>query len=170
MKKFIKTTLKEYLNENVGDSKLKEIEEIVEYAKTKFMSRIEIFKNINFEWLRGDEFVGEYKYNSSLDGEPTIYLYKDYILSLTDEEVEFAVNTTIFHELGHAMTNIDNYYIFKEDDNILHYEDEEKYVEDFAFDFEMFSKVPDDILELSKLFKNKKWIGTDENYDEQEQE
>ena len=170
MKKFIKTTLKEYLNENVSDSKLKEIEEIVEYAKTKFMSRIEIFKNINFEWLRGDEFVGEYEYDSSLDGEPTIYLYKDYILSLPDEELEFAINTTIFHELGHAMTNIDNYYIFKEDDNILHYEDEEKYVEDFAFDFEMFSKVPDDILELSKLFKNKKWIGTDENYDEQEQE
>ena len=170
MKKFIKTTLKEYLNENVSDSKLKEIEEIVEYAKTKFMSRIEIFKNINFEWLRGDEFVGEYEYDSSLDGEPTIYLYKDYILSLPDEELEFAVNTTIFHELGHAMTNIDNYYIFKEDDNILHYEDEEKYVEDFAFDFEMFSKVPNEILELSELFNNKKWIGADESYDEQEQE
>jgi hypothetical protein len=32
----------------------------------------------------------------------------------------------------------------------------------------MFGKVPNDILELSELFKNKKWIGTDENYDEQE--
>jgi hypothetical protein len=168
MKKFIKTSLKEYLNENIDNSKLKEIEEAVEYAKTKFMSEIEIFKNINFEWLKGNEFVGEYQYNSSLDGEPTIYLYKDYILSLPDEEIEFAVNTTIFHELGHAMVNIDNYYIFKEDDNILHYEDEEDYVEEFAFDFEMFGKVPNDILELSELFKNKKWIGTDENYDEQD--
>ena len=62
------------------------------------------------------------------------------------------------------MTNIDNYYIFDPDNNILQYEDEEEYVEDFAFNFEMFDKVPNEILELSDLFKNKKWIGTDDNY------
>jgi hypothetical protein len=108
--------------------------------------------------------VGEYEYDSSLDGKPKIYLYKDYILSLPDEEIEFAIKTTIFHELGHAMTNIDNYYIFKPNENILQYEDEEEYVEDFSFNFEMFDKIPDEMLELSKLFKNKQWVGTDDNY------
>jgi len=70
----------------------------------------------------------------------------------------------LFHELGHAMTNIDNYYVFKPNENILQYEDEEEYVEDFAFNFEMFDKVPNEVLELSVLFRNKKWIGTDCNF------
>ena len=154
---------KQFLNEE-ENSKIKYIEGIVDDAKKKFMSRIKIFTNIDFEWLNGNDFVGEYEYNSSLEGEPKIYLYKDYILSLPNDEIEFAVKTTIFHELGHAMTNIDNHYIFKHDNNILQYEDEEEYVEDFAFNFEMFDKVPNEILELSDLFKNKKWIGTDDNY------
>jgi hypothetical protein len=164
LKRFIKTTIREFLNENVESSKTKYVENIVEIAKNTFMSKIKIFNKINFEWLNGNDFVGEYEYNSSLDGEPTIYLYKDYILSLPEDEMEFAVKTTIFHELGHAMTNIDNYYIFKPNENILQYEDEEEYVEDFAFNFEMFGKVPNEVLELSVLFRNKKWIGTDDNY------
>jgi hypothetical protein len=164
IRKFIKTTIREFLNENIESSKTKYVENIVEGAKNVFMSKIKIFNKINFEWLNGNDFVGEYEYNSSLDGEPTIYLYKDYILSLPEDEMEFAVKTTIFHELGHAMTNIDNYYIFKPNENILQYEDEEEYVEDFAFNFEMFGKVPNEILELSVLFRNKKWIGTDDNY------
>ena len=162
-KYFIKTTIREFLNEN-ENFKIKYIEGIVEEAKNKFMSRIKIFTNINFEWLNGNDYVGEYEYDSSLDGEPKIYLYKNFILSLPDEEIEFAVKTTIFHELGHAMTNIDNYYIFKPNENILQYEDEEQYVENFSFNFEMFDKIPDEMLELSKLFKNKEWIGTDGNY------
>jgi hypothetical protein len=164
LRQFIKTTLQEFLNESVESSKTKYVENVVEEAKNKFMSKIKIFNKINFEWLNGNDFVGEYEYNSSLNGEPTIYLYKEYILSLPDDEIEFAVKTTIFHELGHAMTNIDNYYVFKPDENILQYEDEEEYVEDFAFNFEMFDKVPNEVLELSVLFRNKKWIGTDDNY------
>jgi hypothetical protein len=157
----LRDTIKRILKDKKG-SKL--LENIVVEAKNTFMSKIKIFNKINFEWLDGDDFVGEYEYNSSLDGEPTIYLYKDYILSLPEDEMEFAVKTTIFHELAHAMTNIDNYYIFKPDENILQYEDEEEYVEDFAFNFEMFGKVPNEVLELSDLFRNKKWIGTDDNY------
>ena len=106
IRKFIKTTIREFLNENIESSKTKYVENIVEGAKNVFMSKIKIFNKINFEWLNGNDFVGEYEYNSSLDGEPTIYLYKDYILSLPEDEMEFAVKTTIFHELGHAMTNI----------------------------------------------------------------
>lgn len=164
LREFIRKTIRECLNENSEISKIKHIENIVDSAKNKFMNKIPIFNNIVFKWLDGNKFVGEYEYNSSLNGEPTIYLYKDFILSLPDDEVEFAVNTTIFHELGHAMTNIDNYYIFKKDKNILQYNDEEEYVEDFAFNFEMFDKIPDDILTLAKLFKNKKWIGTDAGF------
>ena len=157
--------LRDTIKKILKDKKESELlENIVVEAKNTFMSKIKIFNKINFEWLNGNDFVGEYEYNSSLDGEPTIYLYKDYILSLPEDEMEFAVKTTIFHELAHAMTNIDNYYIFKPDENILQYEDEEEYVEDFAFNFEMFGKVPNEVLELSDLFRNKKWIGTDDNY------
>jgi len=157
--------LRDTIKRILKDKKESELlENIVVESKNTFMSKIKIFNKINFEWLNGNDFVGEYEYNSSLDGEPTIYLYKDYILSLPEDEMEFAVKTTIFHELAHAMTNIDNYYIFKPDENILQYEDEEEYVEDFAFNFEMFGEVPNEVLELSDLFRNKKWIGTDDNY------
>lgn len=144
--------------------KLKSLENFIESAKRRFTDNIGIFDDIEFEWLSGGEYVGEYEYGSSLEGKPKIYLYKDFILSLPDEEVEFAINTTIYHELGHAMTNIDNYYIFREGENILQYEDEEEWVEDFAFNFEMFGKIPDEVKELTYLFKNKKWIGTDDNF------
>ena len=155
--------LRDTIKKILKDKKESELlENIVVEAKNTFMSKIKIFNKINFEWLNGNDFVGEYEYNSSLDGEPTIYLYKDYILSLPEDEMEFAVKTTIFHELAHAMTNIDNYYIFKPDENILQYEDEEEYVEDFAFNFEMFGKVPNEVLELSDLFRNKKWSCTGE--------
>lgn len=144
--------------------KLKSLEKLIESAKKRFMDNIGIFDDIEFEWLSGGEYVGEYEYDSSLEGNPKIYLYKDFILSLPKEEVEFAINTTIYHELGHAMTNIDNHFIFREGENILQYEDEEEWVEDFAFNFEMFGKIPDEVKELTYLFKNKKWIGTDDNF------
>ena len=69
------TSIREFLNEN-ENSKTKYIEDIVVEAKNKFMNKIKIFTNIDFEWLNGNDFVGEYEYGSSLDGEPKIYLYK----------------------------------------------------------------------------------------------
>ena len=54
LKRFIKTTIKEFLIEN-ENSKTKYIEGIVDEAKKKFMSRIKIFTNIDFKWLNGND-------------------------------------------------------------------------------------------------------------------
>lgn len=159
----IQIVIMKFLNYFNKDSR--DLDILVENAKKLFLNKIDIFKKVDFEWLEGGDYVGEYEYNSSLSGVPKIYLYKDFILSIPKEDLEFSINTTIFHELGHAITNIDNYYIFKEGENILKYEDEEEWVEDFAFNLEMFGKIPKEVKELSYLYKNKMWIGIDENFD-----
>ena len=61
---------------------------------------------------------------------------------------------TLIHELGHAMVDLDNQIEFIEGQNILHFEDEEEYVEDFALDFDMFGTVPNEIKELTKQYNN----------------
>ena len=65
------------------------------------------------------------------------------------------IRTTIFHELGHAIVDLDNQMEFKEGESILNFEDgeEEDYVEEFAHDLQEFGSVPEDILELIKLYK-----------------
>ncbi len=42
LKQFIKTTIREFLNENIENSKTKYIEQIVGEAKDKFMNKIMI--------------------------------------------------------------------------------------------------------------------------------
>ncbi len=133
------------------------IEENIKDAIDYFNSKIDMFDNINVEYLTGEN-VGEYEFESALGGEPTIYLYKNTIQSLPEDEVAFAIRTTIFHELCHAMVDIDNNFVFIEDENILKFEDEEEFCEEFAVDFEMFDRIPKEILTLAELFKNKKWI------------
>ena len=53
------------------------------------------------------------------------------------------------------MVQIDNEIEFIENQNILHFDDEEDFVEDFAFNFSMFGKIDDEFLELSKLYNER---------------
>jgi hypothetical protein len=148
---------------------------IAKEAIDEFKSKINIFKKIHILWIEKDKSntIAEYVHSSSLAGEPIILLYEDSIIkeleSLNnkeeiDEEKDLIIKETIFHELGHAMVDIDNVYIFNEDSNVLQFEDEEEFVENFCRDFYMSKKVSNDILELAKLFKNKKFIGYDKDF------
>ena len=60
------------------------------------------------------------------------------------------------HELGHAIVDLDNQIEFIKWQNVLQFENEEEYVEDFAFNFDMFGIIPKEILELTRLYKEYK--------------
>jgi hypothetical protein len=156
MKNLIKKLLKENLEE-------KNYQRIIKDAINFFKSKIKIFDKINVELVdRTEETVGEYEHDSVFTGIPTIYINKVVLNSLSGEDLVFAIRTTIFHELGHALCNIDNTYIFVKDDNILHYEDEEDFVENFAVELNDRGIVPEEILKLANLYRNKKWIAIDD--------
>lgn len=151
--------------------------ELANEAIKEFTSKIKIFNNIFILWVdknsRKDNTIAEYVHSSSLAGEPILILYEDSIIKelddFTDEyeianEKELIIKETMFHELCHAMVDIDNVYRFKEESNILQFEDEEEFVEDFCRDFYNNKIVPKEILELATLFKNKKFIGVDNDF------
>lgn len=139
------------------EDKEEEIEDEIEYSINKFKSAIPIFDKIHVQIVKSidGEALGMYIYESVLKI-PTILLALDTLMEAVNEghELDVAVRSTILHELGHAMVDLDNQIEFIEGQNILHFEDEETYVEDFAFDFDMFGTVPEEIKELTKQYKN----------------
>ncbi len=151
-----------FTNKSVNENVSTDIETLAMQAIKDFKETIDIFSDIKLEYRSGEN-IGEYEYDSTICDVPLIYIYKETIESLPKDEIEFAVRTTIFHELCHAMVNIDEHYVFVENENILNFEDEEEFCEDFAFNLEMFNRIPDEIKTLSELFKNEKWITEQED-------
>lgn len=145
--------------ENFEEDIEKEIHNTIVY----FKKEIPIFDKIHTQLVQtlekkdnGDP-LGMYVHESVLQI-PVIFLSLDAIKRAMQDgyELHLIIRTTIFHELGHAMVDLDNQIEFIKDENVLHFEDEEEYVEDFAFEFEMWGKVPDEIVELTKLYKKYK--------------
>lgn len=134
-----------------------EIEEIIKGSIDKFKREIPIFDKIHIQLVKiiDDNALGMYVHESVLKI-PVILLSLDALKDAVNDghELDIAVRSTIYHELGHVMVDLDNQIEFIEGENILHFEDEEDYVEDFAFDFDMFGTIPDEIDELIKQYKN----------------
>jgi hypothetical protein len=174
-----KDFFREYYDRIDDSTDNKILEQAKNNALEKFKKAIPIFENIHIVWSdehgRNNEALALYVHSSSLNSNPLIILFESafnsFLDDFKDDEYEYeqeayhAIETTIYHELGHAMCDIDNYFIFKENYNVLDYEDEEVFVETFARDFYSNGKVSDDILFLSDLFKTKKWIDTDDDYE-----
>ncbi|MCF7796072.1 hypothetical protein K9M42_03180 [Patescibacteria group bacterium] len=138
------------------------IKKIVDNTIKEFKSKLPIFDSIHVQLIKkfksdDDGILGMYSHQSVLRT-PIIFLgIKNIYDVLIDSDVslETTIRTTIFHELGHAIVDVDNLFVFIEDQNILNFDDEEDYVEDFAFNLEMFGIISDsNILKLSKLYKN----------------
>jgi len=138
------------------------IKSIVDDAIEEFKSKIPIFDAIHVQFVKNfnrrdrEDIIGMYSHGSVLRT-PIIFLGIQNIYKATEEydtDLDTTIRSTIFHELGHAMVDVDNHFEFIEGENILQFEDEEVYVEDFAFDFEMFGKINDpNILKLSELYQ-----------------
>ena len=146
-----------------------------------FESKLNIFDKITVYWVgtkqgNRSHAIAEYFHSSSLNSNPVFILYEDTIQKELeydkemgydidiDVELDRIIGTTIFHELGHAIVDIDNCYIFGEN-NILNFEDEEVYVEEFCRDFYDRKIVLKEMIELSKKFKKRQWVGIDPDYE-----
>jgi hypothetical protein len=65
---------------------------------------------------------------------------------------EFTIQTSVYHELAHAIVALDNLYEFVEDENMLHFSDEEKYCESFAIMFFNGQNMPQEVKEFYKMY------------------
>ena len=139
-----------------------EIKEIVDDAIKEFQKKVPIFDKIHVQLVqkfndKRKDILGMYSHESILKI-PIIFLgikgifdaLKEYDVSL-----ETTIRSTLFHELGHAIVDVDNKFVYIKDDNILDFEeDEEEYVENFAFELEMYGRISDpNILKLANLYK-----------------
>ena len=136
------------------------VKSIVDNSIEEFKEKVPIFNAIHVQFVKEfnrdkEGIIGMYSHGSILRT-PIIFLGIKNIYSAIkkyDSNLDTTIRTTIFHELGHAMVDVDNHFEFIKSENILQFENEEEYVEDFAFKFEMFGKISDpNILKLAKLF------------------
>ena len=143
----------EFLSEVSG-----EIKKIVNESINEFKNHIQMFNNIHIQFVENlsDNALGMYV-NESVLRVPVILLSKKEIYEAAKDGygLETIIKATIFHELGHAMVDVDNNFEFVKDRNILNFMDEEDYVEDFAFNLFTHNTVDDDFIELNKLFIEK---------------
>ena len=149
--------------EHIDKDLKKQIKESIKSAIKIVESKLNIFKKITVRLIsdpsENENVLARYVHESAVDLLPYIILYYDTIINSYDEgyDIDTIVHTTIFHELGHAMVDIDNAYIFIEDENIFDFNDEEKFVEDFAFNLYMFKRVDPIFKRFEKEIKK---IGT----------
>lgn len=134
-----------------------EILNIIKKAVLFFKKKLPIFDKIHIQLVEDlPDCLGMYIHESVLRI-PVVLLSMKNINDCVEEgyPIGLVIRTTIFHELGHAIVDLDNQMEFKEGENILQFEDgeEEDYVEEFAHNLQEFGDISDDILELMNLYK-----------------
>ncbi|MDT8337191.1 MAG: hypothetical protein RQ856_05110 [Candidatus Izemoplasmatales bacterium] len=166
LEKYAKSDLEEELSMYSGWYEFWEEEDdvvksIVDDAIEEFKNKVPIFDTIHVQFVKKfdrdrKDIIGMYSHQSVLKT-PIIFLSIKNIYNAMkeyDTSLDITIRTTIFHELGHAIVDVDNSFEFIKNENILQFNNEEKYVEDFAFELEMFGRISDpNILKLAKLFK-----------------
>ena len=148
------------------------IKEIVSDAIEEFKHNVPIFDKIHVQLVKDfkrkePDIIGMYSHQSVLRI-PIIFLGVKAIYDAVEEydtDLDTTIRSTIFHELGHAIVEVDNMFVFVEGENILTVGNEEEYVEDFAYELEMFGRVNDpNILKLADLYKNTEPVDINEFY------
>jgi len=98
--------------------------------------------------------LGMFKSGTSLSTPVIILSEKGILESSKDENIPLwaIVETTLFHELGHAICELERIiYGYK----YLEYVIEEKWVEDFAYELHLFHLIPQDLkIFIQKLKQN----------------
>lgn len=139
------------------------IKSLIDNTIEEFKSKVPIFDVIHVQLVKdfkrkNKDIIGMYSHGSVLRT-PIIFLGIKAIYEASkgydDVSLDIIIRSTIFHELGHAIVDVDNHFVYIKDENILQFNNEEEYVEDFAFELEMFGKINDpNILKLADLYKN----------------
>lgn len=127
-----------------------------------FKSHINIFEKINIRLVKyldtyDDDGLGMYSHESAVSGNPYILLNYSNILEEYNNGYDFdtIIKTTIYHELGHAMVDIDDAYLLLPNGNIFKFNDEEDFVEDFAYNLFNFDKIDSIFKKFVKIYKEK---------------
>jgi hypothetical protein len=118
---------------------IKEIKDITDNTIYNFKNELNVFSDITIKLVETmpnyHNALAFYSHGSAVHYlHPLIMLNYEELKKIDKKELSFAISTTILHELGHAMVDMDNAYLFKET-NIFQFEDEEEFVENFAVDF-----------------------------------
>ena len=114
---------------------------------------------IDIKFYNKSGVVGEFEYMSIFEDKIVIFLNLSEIEneSVDTSEISYGIEMTIFHELFHALVALDDNFEFKTGTNIIPYnEDEERHVEDAAYDLQFHNKVDDHWFELVDHYKTHK--------------
>ncbi len=123
--------------------------DIVEYCTDsidKFKSHVDLFDDIKIIFVKniGGGALGRFRSGTS-SSTPVILMSEKNIVKASkkyDIPLWVAVETTIFHELGHAICELE-YDVFGYE--YLEYGDEEEWVENFAYELHNYDSIPDDL-------------------------
>ena len=176
LKQFIKTTIREFLNVNVeffldkesdeynhitNDYGIKDINkihsDIVKFSKEAietFKNKIDLFNDIRIVFVNniGEGALGRFRSGTSSSTPIVLLSEKDILKGSKKYNVPLwvAVETTILHELGHAICELE-YDVFGYE--YLEYGDEEEWVENFAYELHNYGDIPQDLETFIQEYK-----------------
>lgn len=176
MEKLIRQKLKELLRENIeflldkesdeyshlkNDYGIKDINkvhsDIVKYSKEAletFKDKVDLFDDIKIVFVNriGDGALGRFRSGTSSSTPIILMSEKDILKGSNKYDVPLwvAVETTIFHELGHAICELE-YDVFGYE--YLEYGDEEEWVENFAYELHNYNDIPQDLENFIQAYK-----------------
>jgi hypothetical protein len=124
----------------------KEVVESVEKALDKFLKKIKIWDDIKIVFVTDmeEDTLARFRSETS-SSSPIIMLSEENMIEGSEEydvPLWVAVETTIFHELGHAICELERDvfgYMY------LEYGEEEEWVEDFAYELHENGIIPHDL-------------------------
>lgn len=133
----------------------KDIIEQVRESLDKFKSLVPIWNDIRIAFVENvhGDFLGRFRSGTS-SSVPVILLSPDDLVDASEEynvPLWVAVETTLFHELGHAICELERDVYGYE---YLEYGDEEEWVEDFAYELHEWNDIPDDLKNFIKVYKS----------------
>lgn len=126
--------------------------DLVLTSLNKFKERVNLWKDIKIVFVNKKDFLGMFRSETSTSIPIILLSYKELIKSAKQYKVPLwvAIETTIFHELGHAICELERIeYGYK----YLDYSDEEDWVENFAYELHEYDSIPQDLEEYLKARK-----------------
>lgn len=150
-----------YIEDDYGIKDINKVHtDIVNFSKDsimKFKNKVSLFDNIKIVFvknIRGGA-LGRFRSGTS-SSTPIILLSEKDILKGSkkyDVPLWVAVETTIFHELGHAICELE-YDVYGYE--YLEYVDEEEWVENFAYELHNYNDIPVDLEEFINEYNKQK--------------
>lgn len=132
-------------------------EEIIKFSEKaieQFKKDIELYKDIEIVFVRNiGGLLGKFR-SGTASSTPIILLSKKNILQSAKKynvSIKTTIETTIFHELGHALCELD-FDLFG--GRFLKFDNEEEWVENFAYDYYNWGTIPDELENLIDELKN----------------